>query len=55
MNDDRLYLIHIAECIQHIDAYTRPGREVFLRGVNTAGSDDMPSWPIKRLAMRRAV
>jgi uncharacterized protein with HEPN domain len=29
MKDDRLYLIHIVECIERIEAYTRRGREAF--------------------------
>jgi uncharacterized protein with HEPN domain len=30
MKDDRLYLIHIAECIERIERYTAPGRDDFL-------------------------
>ncbi len=30
MKDDRLYLIHIAECIKRIESYTHEGREAFL-------------------------
>ena len=30
MKDDRLYLIHIRECIARIEEYTREGRETFL-------------------------
>ena len=29
MKDDKLYLIHISECIERIESYTREGREVF--------------------------
>ena len=29
MKDDRLYLIHILECIQRIESYTQEGREAF--------------------------
>jgi len=31
MKDDRLYLVHIHECIQRIEQYIREGREVFMR------------------------
>jgi len=31
MKDDRLYLIHVKECIQRIDSYASEGRDVFLR------------------------
>ena len=31
MKDNRLYLIHIIECIGRIESYTQGGREVFLR------------------------
>jgi uncharacterized protein with HEPN domain len=27
---DHLYLIHIAECMQRIDAYTQGGRKIFM-------------------------
>ena len=30
MKDDRLYLIHISECITRIERYVREGREAFL-------------------------
>ena len=30
MRDDRLYLIHIAECIERIERYTAPGHDAFL-------------------------
>src|SRR5690349_11802893 len=30
MSDDRLYLIHIMECIEWIEQYTRTGREGFM-------------------------
>lgn len=29
MKDDRLYLLHIKECIQRIEGYVRGGREEF--------------------------
>lgn len=29
MKDDRLYLIHIRECIERVETYTRGGREEF--------------------------
>ncbi len=29
MKDDRLYLIHITECIERIEHYTTPGRDAF--------------------------
>ncbi len=31
MKDDRLYLVHIVECITRIHDYTAPGRAEFLR------------------------
>lgn len=31
MKDDRLYLIHILECISRIELYTKDGKETFLR------------------------
>ena len=30
MKDDKLYLIHILECIEKIESYTREGREAFM-------------------------
>lgn len=30
MKDDRLYLIHILECITRIEAYTKGGRDAFI-------------------------
>ncbi len=30
MKDDRLYLVHIRECIARIEQYTEAGREAFL-------------------------
>ena len=30
MKDDTLYLIHISECIQKIEAYTAEGKEYFM-------------------------
>ena len=30
MRDDRLYLIHIMECVERIENYSAPGRDVFL-------------------------
>ena len=30
MRDDRLYLIHVTECIERIERYTAPGRDAFL-------------------------
>ena len=30
MKDDNLYLIHILECIEKIESYTRDGREAFM-------------------------
>jgi uncharacterized protein with HEPN domain len=30
MKEDKLYLIHIAECIRRIELYTRDGRESFI-------------------------
>jgi len=31
MRDERLYLIHINECIQRIEKYTSGGRDVFMK------------------------
>jgi len=30
MKDDKLYLIHVTECIQRVEKYTAGGRDVFL-------------------------
>ena len=30
MKDDKLYLIHIRECIQRIESYSAEGKEAFL-------------------------
>jgi uncharacterized protein with HEPN domain len=30
VRDDRLYLIHVTECIERIERYTAPGRDAFL-------------------------
>ncbi len=35
MRDDRLYLIHISECIGRIEEYTASGRDVFLHDTKT--------------------
>lgn len=35
MKDDRLYLIHIGECIERIQAYTAEGRDAFLADEKT--------------------
>ena len=35
MKDDRLYLIHIDECICRIQAYTADGKEAFLADTKT--------------------
>lgn len=29
MKDDRLYLIHVLECIERVERYTAPGRDAF--------------------------
>jgi len=31
VKDDKLYLIHISECIERIESYTQEGREAFLQ------------------------
>ncbi len=31
MKDDKLYLIHISECIQKIESYTSTGRNAFVK------------------------
>ncbi len=35
MKDNRLYLIHIQECIAKIEAYTIEGKDVFFRDTKT--------------------
>jgi uncharacterized protein with HEPN domain len=35
MRDDRLYLIHISECIQRIEQYTADGEDAFLADIKT--------------------
>ena len=35
MKNDRLYLVHILECIEHIRSYTCDGRNVFLTDAKT--------------------
>ncbi|MFB3921020.1 MAG: DUF86 domain-containing protein [Terriglobia bacterium] len=35
MKDDRLYLIHIIECIGRVEEYTREGKEAFTRDTKT--------------------
>jgi uncharacterized protein with HEPN domain len=35
MKDDKLYLIHILECISRIDQYTSPGKDAFLGDTKT--------------------
>lgn len=35
MKDDRLYLLHIRECLQRIELFTADGREAFLSDVKT--------------------
>jgi uncharacterized protein with HEPN domain len=35
VKDDRLYLVHIRECIERIEAYVADGREVFLADAKT--------------------
>lgn len=35
MKDDRLYLIHIQECIVKIDEYIRDGKNAFMNSVKT--------------------
>lgn len=35
MKDDRLYLIHIQECIVKIDEYIRDGKSAFMSSVKT--------------------
>lgn len=31
MKDDKLYIIHISECIQRIETYTQDGKDVFMQ------------------------
>ena len=33
MKDDKLYLIHIIECIERIEEYTADGRESFMNSM----------------------
>lgn len=35
MKDDRLYLIHIRECLSRIEQYPADGKDVFLRDAKT--------------------
>jgi len=35
VKDDRLYLIHVLECIERIEQYTEEGREAFLADTKT--------------------
>lgn len=35
MKDDRLYLIHIQECIERIEEYTQEGKEKFITSTKT--------------------
>jgi uncharacterized protein with HEPN domain len=35
VKDDRLYLIHIFECLARIDRYTAEGKEAFMRDCKT--------------------
>ena len=35
MKDDRVYLLHIRECVDHIREFTTGGREEFLRDRKT--------------------
>ncbi len=35
MKDDKLYLIHIIECIEKIETYTQYGRDAFLSDTKT--------------------
>jgi len=35
VKDDRLYLIHISECIDHIEQYVRDGKEGYLADAKT--------------------
>jgi len=35
VTDERLYLIHILECIERIEAYTVGGRDEFMRDTRT--------------------
>lgn len=35
MKDDKLYLLHIKECIERIEAYTADGKDAFLADVKS--------------------
>ena len=35
MKDDRVYLLHILECIQRIENYIHPGRDAFIQDTKT--------------------
>ena len=35
MKDDRLYLIHIRECIERVMSYTEGGKDFFFADTNT--------------------
>ena len=38
MKDDRLYLEHMKNCIERIEAYVAEGRDTFLRDPKTQGA-----------------
>lgn len=35
MNDDRLYLLHVQECIERVEQYTAAGRTAFFGDIKT--------------------
>ncbi len=35
MKDDRLYLIHISECLTRIEQYTKEGKDAFFSDTKT--------------------
>lgn|GEM_PF-2227296 len=40
MKDDRVYLIHILECIERIERYTEGGSEIFFSDTKTESYED---------------
>ena len=42
MKDDRLYLIHISECLSRVQQYTAAGKEVFLKETLVQRQNDRP-------------
>lgn len=52
MKDDRLYLIHIKECIERVIMYTEEGKDVFFADIKT--QDAGHAQPSKSLSSPRS-